>query len=483
MPSCRDVVPLRQFAAHSHTIGERPDNTALDAERDRGAIAAERSRLENELQACTASLRKIEMDLQSLDIQRSRLDDPGLTDAAARLREVAGMSIELRTALHAIIGYAQLFRNRSGLDAVQTEWLDAMLAAGIRLIGDVDCVIGMAEGRAALDADGHYVRPPDAGMTMHLAAAPDVVPPGGQFSTAPAAGSAGLRVMIVDDDKMNRQVAAAFMRSSGHTVEAVEAGEKAVALAAVNDFDVVVMDLRMPDMDGLEATRRIRAIPGARGQVPILALTACADSLTVAACQAAGMNGNLVKPFRLDTLNDAIVAAASRYRPSPGGKQDPLRGGHYAAAESAGGHELAAASPVPANQGWVDVACSWNPILMRAQRALANPAVMPAPNTPFRVKLTAIGMDRHRQLVPGSVRSCQPPPDCARHEFHWLLFADTVSPEVCNFTTSCELWRWSDSLWKSIVVQGAHFPPDEMFEQGWRYCGPCFEQTATVDIV
>jgi CheY-like chemotaxis protein len=119
------------------------------------------------------------------------------------------------------------------------------------------------------------------------------------------------RVLVVDDVPMNCDIAASFLRAAGHVVTCAEDGVQAVAAVAKTDFDVVLMDVRMPNMDGLEATRRIRALEGARGQIPIVALTAQAFTDQIAACREAGMDSHLGKPFDADSLL-AVVSDAVR---------------------------------------------------------------------------------------------------------------------------------------------------------------------------
>ena len=123
---------------------------------------------------------------------------------------------------------------------------------------------------------------------------------------APAALPSDIRILVVDDVAMNRDIAAAFLRSAGVTVISAEGGLEAVALAGTSDVDLVLMDIRMPDVDGLEATRRIRALGGRRGAVPIVALTAQAFTEQIDECRRAGMDYHLVKPFTLEGLLDAI---------------------------------------------------------------------------------------------------------------------------------------------------------------------------------
>ncbi len=124
-----------------------------------------------------------------------------------------------------------------------------------------------------------------------------------------------LRVLVVDDVEANRDIAAAFIRSAGHEVVCVSGGQEAVTAAAGSTFDLIMMDVRMPGIDGLEAARRIRAMDGRHGRVPIVALTAQVFADQVEACRDAGMDSHLAKPFTPEALLASLtrgVAAATR---------------------------------------------------------------------------------------------------------------------------------------------------------------------------
>jgi signal transduction histidine kinase/DNA-binding NarL/FixJ family response regulator len=123
-----------------------------------------------------------------------------------------------------------------------------------------------------------------------------------------------LNVLVVDDSEVNRSVAAAYLKTAGHDVAEASDGSEAVRLAAAQDFDVVLMDMRMAGMDGLEATRRIRALDGPRGQVPIIAVTANALDRHAEECRRAGMSEHLAKPFSEAELTAVVARAASQCR-------------------------------------------------------------------------------------------------------------------------------------------------------------------------
>ena len=370
----------------------------------------------------------------------------------AKSRFLTGMTHELRTPLHGILGYAELLSLEGGLNATQAERVAAMIAAGEHLLGMINGVLDLAQieadrlelypveieltefSRACLDvvrpaaaakglalglapaaplripadptrlrqvllnllgnaikftpsgavelrlqptADGAFARLEVAdtgpgiwlrhrdklfqtferlnanavgaaeGTGLGLSLAARLVklmdgrigyadnPKGGSVfwvelpvngavpqvveavATAPAATSPALRVLVVDDDALNRRIATGFLEIGGHGVVCLDNGAAAVAAATAGDFDVILMDVRMAGMNGLEATRLIRALPAPRGTVPVVAATAQAYAEQIAICHEAGMDGHVSKPFRQKVLLAAVEAVARARNGAP----------------------------------------------------------------------------------------------------------------------------------------------------------------------
>ncbi len=120
-----------------------------------------------------------------------------------------------------------------------------------------------------------------------------------------------LRILLAEDNPINQEVAVGLLEQEGHHVDVVPDGADAVDAAASVDYDLILMDMRMPGMDGLEATRQIRALKGARGQVPIIAMTANALTADIERCLAAGMDDHVAKPVTPEALFSAIARRAA----------------------------------------------------------------------------------------------------------------------------------------------------------------------------
>ena len=139
-------------------------------------------------------------------------------------------------------------------------------------------------------------------FTLHLpfARAADVAAEGRPMDDDAAPGDDAGRapcVLVVDDHPVNREVARIMLEAFGCDVVEVSDGQQALDAVAGQPFDLVLMDVRMPHMDGLEATRRIRAMPGPASALAIVAMTADAMPEDVNRCLAAGMNAHMAKPI------------------------------------------------------------------------------------------------------------------------------------------------------------------------------------------
>ena len=109
-------------------------------------------------------------------------------------------------------------------------------------------------------------------------------------------------MLIAEDNKVNQHVAQLIVSHAGHRVDLADNGRQAVDAAKARDYDVILMDLQMPELDGIAAAKEIRQLPGRAGQVPIIALTSHAMAGTREEVIAAGMDDYVSKPFDAHVL-------------------------------------------------------------------------------------------------------------------------------------------------------------------------------------
>jgi CheY-like chemotaxis protein len=134
------------------------------------------------------------------------------------------------------------------------------------------------------------------------------------FSPCPtrALPARALSILVAEDIEINRKLAEAFLTVGGHAVQFAGDGAEAVRMASENCFDLILMDVRMPVMDGFEATRRIRALASPTlSRVPIVAVTANREQNVRDACHAAGMDGFVTKPLTRDMLETVLSSVAT----------------------------------------------------------------------------------------------------------------------------------------------------------------------------
>ncbi|HYH22206.1 MAG TPA: response regulator [Azospirillum sp.] len=192
----------------------------------------------------------------------------------------------------------------------------------------------LASGFATLAATGgnhDVLTKPFSALDLKAKIDARLVRPRADALPARPAGAPGtaraLRVLVVDDLETNRRVAAAILRWAGHVVEEVDDGAAAVEAVRRKPFDVVLMDVQMQGVDGLAATRAIRALAGPAGRTVVLAMTAGTLPEQLKACRDAGMNGHVTKPLDtnglLNTVEGAITGGMDgRCAPEP--NADPV---------------------------------------------------------------------------------------------------------------------------------------------------------------
>ena len=158
----------------------------------------------------------------------------------------------------------------------------------------LDMVAGILGGAAAAPGGAHEV------VTRHRI----------------AESRRALNILLAEDNQVNQEVAATLLRRRGHLVDVVGTGTEAVTGVSRGQYDVVLMDIQMPEMDGLDATRAIRAMP-ACAELPIVALTAHALAEERQQCLAVGMNAYVTKPFKAFELFAAVEGWGARSAPPP----------------------------------------------------------------------------------------------------------------------------------------------------------------------
>ena len=245
---------------------------------------------------------------------RARLDGPP-TEAGVQLRfSVADTGIGIPAEKQSVIFEA--FRQADSSTTRQYGGSGLGLAICSRLVE-------LMSGRIWVESE------PGKGSTFHFTALlqpmPEVVgnAPTGVGNLAEAVATASdpfprrkLAILLAEDNAVNQKVAVRILESRGHVVAVAADGREAVRMAAAKSFDAILMDVHMPDMDGLEATRRIREAERVSGRhVPIVALTACAMAGDREKCLKAGMDGYTDKPInraKLLAVVEGLAEAGAR---------------------------------------------------------------------------------------------------------------------------------------------------------------------------
>ena len=282
----RSLAGLNILVVDDIDINRRIFAMQLQAE---GAVVSEAEDGPSALSAIVgADARGAPFDIVLLD-QRM----PGMTggQVAAKIRANSALAqprLVLATAIGASVG-AELAAT-SGLDAVLVKpvrrgvLLDRLCAFATWDDSETDVAAIARSPGAPLDTSPHAVAAPEG------TAAPE------RAEGDPRAADHG-RILLAEDNEINTMLATTILNAAGYEVECVVNGAEAVEAARLRSFDLILMDMQMPVMDGLQATRLIRALAAPANAVPIVAMTANAMRKDQDACVAAGMNDFISKPI------------------------------------------------------------------------------------------------------------------------------------------------------------------------------------------
>lgn len=174
----------------------------------------------------------------------------------------------------------------------------------------LEVAIGAMLARRIVEVLGGELRNEGAGSSSETVVFEFVLPIAVEgVDETPAEPARSAHILVVDDNATNRMVAQALCEMFDCTCESANDGAEAVEAARGGRFDLILMDIKMPNMDGVAATRAIRALPGPVSGVPIIALTANADPDDAEGYLAAGMTGVVEKPMKPEHLLAALQHA------------------------------------------------------------------------------------------------------------------------------------------------------------------------------
>jgi signal transduction histidine kinase/DNA-binding response OmpR family regulator len=286
---------------------QQPDEQQLTALQGRRTLVVDEHQATREavcemLESCGLRPDSVASMVQALDMLREARDeaDPfGLAVIDGETLVTGG------TVLDAI-------RKEALIDGPTVEmWSPTAVNAAARIASDAAQLIKPVR-RAALcsvilGAFGHETPTIEAGSDGPASGVGD--------GDLPQQGVGGLRILLAEDNPVNQMIAIALLQRRGHEVVAVGTGEEALDTLARERFDVVLMDVQMPVMDGLEATRRLRERSAMKGgRTPVIGLTAHAMQGDREKCLAAGMTDYVPKPVRAGDLVRAVEGCAPAHR-------------------------------------------------------------------------------------------------------------------------------------------------------------------------
>jgi len=218
---------------------------------------------------------------------------------------------DLRTPLNAVKGYGEMVMEeaRDGGHASLRHDVGKLLQAADKMLSQIDAMIGLAAGLGAPDGDAAVAATASSHNVVDRIMG-SIQP----LSTWEREGhSVASRILVVDDNAANRDLLTRRLSREGHLVEAVEDGRSALHQVASDHFDLVLLDLMMPEMNGFEVLCRMKADPALR-DVPVIMISALDEIDSIVRCIEAGAEDYLPKPFNPVLLRARINAALEKKR-------------------------------------------------------------------------------------------------------------------------------------------------------------------------
>jgi signal transduction histidine kinase/DNA-binding response OmpR family regulator len=211
----------------------------------------------------------------------------------------------------------------TGLDLASVLRADPTIAGTRVMLASSALGENVRERTTALGVDAVLTKPvrPSALLDfLMLATGKIITPHAAPKSDSRAASPSGrsLRLLVAEDNAINQQVATGLLARLGHRADVANDGGEAVVLVERGDYDLVLMDVQMPEMDGIEATKVIRGLTGPKSQVPIIAMTANAMSGDREALLAIGMDDYIAKPINRRNLETLLNQWSARLFPNDG---------------------------------------------------------------------------------------------------------------------------------------------------------------------
>jgi signal transduction histidine kinase/DNA-binding response OmpR family regulator len=274
-------------------------------------------------------------DMRALIVNHSQIDIDSFS------RQLGDLGIEIGVCLDGFDALAELERARYRGKPYHVVLLDQMMPgmAGDELASRIRAMPSLADTKLVLVSS---VAAPDYGVAARLVDAAvgkplrehelrdclidllgtplrpgaEAMADGGKLAHVASGGRKprSLLILLAEDNRINRMVATALLTNAGHRVETAENGREAVAAVEKTAYDAVLMDVQMPELDGVEATHLIRAMPAPRCAVPIIALTAHAMAGAREQYLAVGMDDYLSKPINPEELLAKLAALTPRER-------------------------------------------------------------------------------------------------------------------------------------------------------------------------